>query len=107
MSEMGDMKFTTAGDMMMDLPSRLESWAQNEESFSFNEMTEHGHDCVEAAELIRALQAALKECADDLEVEINHRYRDTAHKYQTYKHKRDVDMEPVNKARDLLLGIKQ
>jgi len=54
MSEMGDMKFTTAGDMMRDsLLTRLESWAQNEELVASGVMTEHGHDCILAASLMR------------------------------------------------------
>ena len=54
MSEMGDMKFTTAGDMMRDLlPTRLESWAQNEEMVASGVMTEHGHDCMLAASIMR------------------------------------------------------
>ena len=63
MSDMGDMKFTTAGDMMMDLPTRLESWAQNEELVASGVMTEHGHDCMDAAQRLRAMQAALRDLA--------------------------------------------
>lgn len=54
MSGMGDMKFTTAGDMMMDLPTRLESWAQNEELVASGVMTAHGQDCMDIAEQFRA-----------------------------------------------------
>lgn len=69
MSEMGDMKFTTAGDMMMDLPTRLESWAQNEELVASGVMTAHGQDCMDIAEQFRAglflideYQTELTEC---------------------------------------------
>jgi hypothetical protein len=63
MSEMGDMKFTTAGDMMMDLPTRLESWAQNEELVASRIMTEHGQDCIDAAQRLRAMRTALHDLA--------------------------------------------
>jgi hypothetical protein len=63
--------------------------------------------CCEAADEIEKLRAALKECADDLEAEIMHRYGDTAHKYPGERQKRDQDMAPVIKARDLLLGEKE
>ena len=63
MSEMGDMKFTTAGDMMMDLPTRLESWAQNEELVASGVMTEHGQDCIDAAQRLRAMRTALWDMA--------------------------------------------
>ena len=54
MSEMGDMKFTTAGDIMRDpLLTRLESWAQNEEMVASGVMTEHGHDCILAVSIMR------------------------------------------------------
>lgn len=70
MSEMGDMKFTTAGDMMTDLPSRLESWAQNEETvgtdWCYGIMTEHGQDCMEAARLLRTEDSLLEECESAL-----------------------------------------
>ena len=74
MSEMGDMKFTTAGDMMMYLPSRLESWAQNEELVASGVMTAHGQDCMDAA---TELRAALK-LLDDYETELTecHNYMD-------------------------------
>jgi hypothetical protein len=61
----------------------------------------------EGADEIERLRAALKECADDLEAEIMHRYGDTTHKYQREKQKRDQDMEPVIKARNLLSGEKK
>ena len=67
MSEMGDMKFTTAGDMMgwgpRDLPTRLESWAQNEELVASGVMTAHGHDCIDAAQRLRAMRTALCDMA--------------------------------------------
>ena len=67
MSDMGDMKFTTAGDMMgwgpPDLPARLESWAQNEEMVASSVMTAHGHDCIDAAQRLRAMRAALHDMA--------------------------------------------
>ena len=64
MSEMGDMKFTTAGDIMRDpLLTRLESWAQNEEMVASGIMTEHGHDCIDAAQRLRAMRAALHDLA--------------------------------------------
>jgi hypothetical protein len=62
MSDMGDMKFTTAGDMMMDLPTRLESWAQNEELVASGVMTAHGYDCMEAARIMRTGDSLLEEC---------------------------------------------
>ena len=63
MSEMGDMKFTTAGDIMRDpLLTRLESWAQNEELVASGVMTEHGHDCMEAARIMRTEDSLLEEC---------------------------------------------
>lgn len=63
MSEMGDMKFTTAGDMMRDLlPTRLESWAQNEEMVASGVMTEHGHDCMLAASIMRDSLQLLDDC---------------------------------------------
>ena len=75
MSEMGDMKFTTAGDMMRDLlPTRLESWAKNEEMVASGIMTEHGHDCILAASIIRDSLKLL----DDYETELTecHNYMD-------------------------------
>ena len=63
MSGMGDMKFTTAGDMMIDLPTRLESWAQNEELVASGVMTEHGHDCIDAAQRLRAMRAESEKLA--------------------------------------------
>jgi hypothetical protein len=66
MSGMGDMKFTTAGDMMMDLPTRLESWAQNEELVASGVMTEHGQDCMEAARIMRIEDSLLEECENEL-----------------------------------------
>jgi hypothetical protein len=61
MSEMGDMKFTTAGDMMKDLPTLLESWAQNEEMVASGVMTEHGHDCMLAASKLRDMRFLINE----------------------------------------------
>lgn len=61
----------------------------------------------EAADEIEKLRVALKECADDLEAEIMRRYGETAHKYPGERQKRDQDMAPVIKARDLLLGEKE
>jgi hypothetical protein len=52
------------------------------------------------------LRAALKECADDLEAEITHRYGDMVPKYPRERLKRDQDMAPVMKAR-AALGEKQ
>jgi DNA-binding FrmR family transcriptional regulator len=66
MSGMGDMKFTTAGDMMMDLPTRLESWAQNEELVASGVMTEHGHDCIDVAEQLRAALFLIDEYQTEL-----------------------------------------
>ena len=66
MSEMGDMKFTTAGDMMMDLPTLLMLWAQNEEMVASGVMTEHGHDCMLAASKLRDMQILL----DDYDAEL-------------------------------------
>ena len=66
MSDMGDMKFTTAGDMMMDLPTRLESWAQNEEMVASGVMTEHGHDCILAASIMRDTLKHLDDCETEL-----------------------------------------
>jgi hypothetical protein len=64
---------------------------------------------LEAANEIERLQAenarlreALKECADDLEAEITHRYGEMVPKYPRERLKRDKDMAPVLKARALL-----
>jgi len=48
------------------------------------------------------LREALKECADDLEAEITHRYGGMVTKYPTQRLKRDQDMAPVMKARAAL-----
>jgi hypothetical protein len=48
------------------------------------------------------LRAALKECADDLEAEITHRYGGMVPKYPRERLKRDQDMAPVMKARAAL-----
>jgi hypothetical protein len=48
------------------------------------------------------LREALKECADDLEAEITHRYGDMVPKYPRERLKRDQDMAPVLKARAAL-----
>ena len=70
MSEMGDMKFTTAGDMMgwgpPDLPARLESWAQNEEMVASGVMTAHGQDCILAASIMRDSLKHLDDCETEL-----------------------------------------
>jgi DNA-binding FrmR family transcriptional regulator len=70
MSDMGDMKFTTAGDMMgwgpRDLPARLESWAQNEELVASGFMTAHGQDCMDVAEQLRAALFLIDEYQTEL-----------------------------------------
>jgi hypothetical protein len=48
------------------------------------------------------LREALKECADDLEAEIAHRFCDDADRYPSAKRRRDEDMAPVLKARAAL-----
>lgn len=52
---------------------------------------------------ISALEEALRECSEDLAVEIANYYKDTLD-YPSQKRKYDRDMEPVLKARALLKG---
>ena len=107
MSEMGDMKFTTAGDMIMDLPSRLESWAQNEELVASGVMTAHGYDCMEAARIMRTgvslleeREITLIECSRDMD-KMRAALRDMA----KYVWRGDWDkLEPETRA---LLGEKE
>ena len=54
-----------------------------------------------AIQRISALEAALKECADDLEASVNAEYRGTLD-YPSQKRKYDRDMGPVLRARSLL-----
>lgn len=55
----------------------------------------------EAQAEIARLREALKECADDLEFEIEHTYEGTL-QYPSMRRKRERDMAPVDKARKLL-----
>ena len=50
---------------------------------------------------IERLREALRECADELEVVVEDRYRDTKN-YPSEKRRYDRDIAPVLKARDLL-----
>jgi hypothetical protein len=50
---------------------------------------------------IERLREALRECADELEVVVEERYRNTKD-YPSEKRKYDRDIAPVLKARDLL-----
>jgi hypothetical protein len=50
---------------------------------------------------IERLREALRECADELEVVVEERYRDIKD-YPSEKRKYDRDIAPVLKARDLL-----
>jgi hypothetical protein len=50
---------------------------------------------------IERLREALRECADELEVVVEDRYRNTK-SYPSEKRKYDRDIAPVLKARDLL-----
>jgi len=61
----------------------------------------------EAADEIEKLRAALKECADDLEEEINGKYRGSQNIYIHEMHRFDRDMAPVTNARKLLQGEKE
>jgi hypothetical protein len=77
--------------------------------------------CVETAAMLRALgterdalraeikklRAALNECADDLEEEINGKYRGSQNIYIHEMHRFDRDMAPVTNARKLLQGEKE
>jgi len=55
----------------------------------------------------KKLRAALKECADDLEEEINGKYRGSQNIYIHEMHRFDRDMAPVTNARKLLQGEKE
>jgi hypothetical protein len=61
----------------------------------------------EAADEIEKLRAALKECADDLEEEINGKYRGSQNIYIHEMHRFDRDITPVMNARKLLQGEKE
>ena len=50
---------------------------------------------------VEQLRSALRACADDLEASVNAEYRGTLD-YPSQKRKYDRDMEPVNRARNLL-----
>jgi len=50
---------------------------------------------------VEQLRSALRDCADDLEASVNAEYRGTLN-YPSQKRKYDQDMEPVNRARNLL-----
>jgi len=50
---------------------------------------------------VKALLASLKECSDELSDMIKYHYSATIH-HPSMKRKYDLDMEPVNRARDLL-----
>jgi hypothetical protein len=60
-----------------------------------------------AQDEIKKLRAALKECADDLEEEINGKYRGSQNIYIHEMHRFDRDMAPVTNARKLLQGEKE
>jgi hypothetical protein len=51
--------------------------------------------------LIEELCALLKECSDELAQSLEHEFRDSLH-YPSQKRRFDRDMDPVNRARELL-----
>ena len=59
-------------------------------------------DVARLEERVAALEAALRECADDLEAEVRDRYH--GHTFPAAQAKFDADMQPVTTARALLSG---
>jgi len=91
---------------MTDIVERLRDDQPGERQCVREARMDLGGLLMEAADEIEKLRAALKECADDLEAEITHRYGGMVPKYPRERLKRDQDMAPVIKAR-VALGEKE
>ena len=65
-----------------------------------------GNLATDAADAIEALTAALVECSDDLEEELNARYPAEVRKYPTMQRDYDHDMAAVLRARAALRKVR-
>jgi len=92
---------------MSDIVDRLRDDQPGERQCVREARMDLGGLLMEAADEIEKLRAALKECADDLEEEINGKYRGSQNIYIHEMHRFDRDMAPVTNARKLLQGEKE
>ena len=81
---------------MSDLKKRLPDRLRIHYNLTADEIAE------EAADRIEALEECLRECADDLECELNARYPKSFRAYACMESNYRLDMSPVYKARALL-----